>query len=83
VRSPAQAPRWHWHRWTVEGTVAACLAAFSSAREFSTLNRTDFSSDSAFCAAFKLLANTANKKAVSQTKRLKERNSEGVKGLPS
>jgi hypothetical protein len=39
---------------------AACLAAFSSAREFSTLDQTDFSSDSAFCAAFKPLANTVN-----------------------
>jgi hypothetical protein len=63
--------------------VAACLIAFSSAREFSALNQADFSSDSVFCAAFKLLANTANKKVISQSKRLKERNSEGVKGLPS
>jgi hypothetical protein len=29
------------------------------------------------------LANTANKKVVSQPKRLKEINSEGVNGLPS
>jgi hypothetical protein len=36
-----------------------------------------------FYAAFKLLANTVNKKVVSQPKRLKERNSEIVKGLPS
>jgi hypothetical protein len=63
--------------------VAACLAAFSLARKFSALNQEDFSSDNAFCAAFKVLANTANKKVVSQPKRLKERNSEGVKGLPS
>jgi hypothetical protein len=62
---------------------AACLEAFSSDKELSALNRADFSSDSAFYAAFKLLANTANKKDVSQLKRLKERNSEGVKGLPS
>jgi hypothetical protein len=61
----------------------ACLAAFSSTREFSALNRADFSSDNAFCAVFKLLANTVNKKVVNQPKRLKERNSEGVKGLPS
>jgi hypothetical protein len=58
----------------------ACLAALSSAREFSALNRADFSSDGACCAAFKLLANTANKKIISQSKRLKERNS-GVKGV--
>jgi hypothetical protein len=34
-------------------------------------------------SVIKLLANTANKKVVSHPKRLKERNSEGVKGLPS
>jgi hypothetical protein len=34
-------------------------------------------------SVIKLLANTANKKVVSHLKRLKERNSEGVKGLPS
>jgi hypothetical protein len=39
---------------------ATCLAALSSAREFSTYNRTDFSSNNAFCATFKSLANTAN-----------------------
>jgi hypothetical protein len=63
--------------------VAASLAAFSPAREFSTLNQVDFSSDNTFCAAFKLLANTANKKVVSQPKRLKERNSEGINELLS
>jgi hypothetical protein len=30
-------------------------------KEFSTPNRADFSSDSAFCAAFKSLASTANR----------------------
>jgi hypothetical protein len=63
--------------------VTACLIAFSSAREFSALNQADFSSNSAFYSAFKLLANTANKKVVSQPNRLKERNSEGIKGLAS
>jgi hypothetical protein len=63
--------------------LTACLAAFSSTKEFLALNRAYFSSDIAFCAAFKLLANTTNKKDVTQPKRLKERNSERVKGLPS
>jgi hypothetical protein len=40
---------------------ADCLAAFSSAKEFSTPNQTDFSSDSAFCAAFKSFTNTVNR----------------------
>jgi hypothetical protein len=49
-----------------------CLATLSSARELSALNRADISSDSAYSAAFKLLANIAIKKVVSQLKRLKE-----------
>jgi hypothetical protein len=60
-----------------------CLTALSSAREFSTPNQADFSSDSAFCAAFKSLANIANREGHRSAKEIKRKNSEGVKGLPS
>jgi hypothetical protein len=52
---------------------AACLATFSSAREFSTPNRADFSSNSAFCAAFKSLANTANREGLKLAKEIKRK----------
>jgi hypothetical protein len=64
-----------WRDWSV-----ACLEAFSSSREFSIPNRTDFSSDSAFYDAFKLLDNTVNREDRKSAKEIK-RNSEGVNGL--
>jgi uncharacterized membrane protein len=57
----------------LKGLFGSFLVALSSAKEFFALNKENFSSDSACCTAFKLLANTANKKVVSQPKRLKER----------
>jgi hypothetical protein len=51
----------------------ACLAAFSSDREFSTPNQADFSSDSAFYTAFKLLANTANREGRKSAKEIERK----------
>jgi hypothetical protein len=51
----------------------ACLVAFSSDREFSTPNRADFSSDSAFYAAFKLLANTTNREGRKSAKEIERK----------
>jgi hypothetical protein len=70
VRSPAQVPRWRWHLWTVEGTVQQLVLQPSPQPEFSTLNRVDFSYDSAFYAAFKSLANTANREGRKSAKEI-------------
>jgi hypothetical protein len=52
---------------------AACLAALSSAREFSTSNWANFSFDSAFCAAFKSLTNTANQEGQKSVKEIERK----------
>jgi hypothetical protein len=51
----------------------AFLVAFSSAKEFSAPNQTDFSSDSTFCTVFKLLANTANREGCKSVKEIERK----------
>jgi hypothetical protein len=53
--------------------LAACLAALSSAREFSIPNRIDFSSDGAFYTGFKSLANTANREGCKSAKEIERK----------
>jgi hypothetical protein len=84
VRSPAQVPRWCCHLWTVEGIVQQLalqpspqpenslplIRQTSHLIELSTLPSSHWST-------------LQIEKVVSQPKRSKERNSEGVKRLPS
>jgi hypothetical protein len=84
VRSPAQVPKWHWHRWTVEGTIRQLALQPSPQPENSLpLIRQTSHQTLLFVLPSSYWPTLQIEKAVSQPKRLKERNSEGVKGLPS
>jgi hypothetical protein len=74
VRSPAQVPRWRWRLWTVKGTVQQlALQPSPQPENFLPLIRADFSSDSAFCAAFKSLVNTANREGRKSAKEIERK----------
>jgi hypothetical protein len=83
MRSPAQVPRWHWHLWTIEGTVQQLALQPSPQPE----NSLSIIRQTSHLIALSALPSShwptlQIEKVVNQPKRLKERNS-GVKGLPS
>jgi hypothetical protein len=67
-------PRWRWRLWIVEETVQQlALKPSPQPEKFFVPNRTDFSFDSAFYAAFKLLANTANREGRKSAKEIERK----------
>jgi hypothetical protein len=67
-------PRWRWCHWIIEETVQQLAFKPSPQPEkLSIPNQIDFSSDSAFCAAFKLLANTANREGCKSAKEIERK----------
>jgi hypothetical protein len=84
VRSPAQVLRWCCHLWIVEGTVQQLALQPSPKLE----NSLPLIGQTSHLTALSALPSShwptlQIEKVVSQQNRSKERNSEGVKGLPS
>jgi hypothetical protein len=67
-------PRWRWRIWIIEETVQQlALKPSPQPEKFYVPNRKDFSFDSAFCVAFKLLANTVNREGRKSAKEIERK----------
>jgi hypothetical protein len=67
-------PRWRWRIWIIEETVQQlALKPSPQPEKFYVPNQKYFSFDSAFCVAFKLLANTVNREGRKSAKEIERK----------